>query len=64
MRIHECLRMSMVLGRCQDDLGGDLRHRGSLQLMNSLKGCLLGAAVRPEFGSGNLIRIIVFLRYL
>jgi hypothetical protein len=64
MRIHGSGRRSRVQRGWQHEVGSHLRHEGSLQLMNSLKGCLLVAAVGPEFGSGNLVGIIVFLRHL
>lgn len=47
----------------QDEPEGELPMSRSLQLMNSLIMCLLVTAVRAQFGSGNLICIIVILRY-
>ena len=51
----------MTLAGWKDGVGPESRHGGSLQLMNSLKRCLLVAVVWSELGPGNLICIVVFL---
>lgn len=48
--------------RCQDGPERVLRHGWSLQLMNSLRECLLVAAVGAQLGPRYLICIIVVLR--
>ena len=57
-------RVSRGAGQRRDGVGPESRHGGSLQLMNSLKGCLLVAAVGPELWPGNLICIVILLRRL
>lgn len=54
----------MVLGRCQDGPEGVLRHAGSLQLMNSLKECLLVAVIGAQLWPRDLFCVIVVLRGL